>query len=80
MSKTYLKILELASQLSPEECLMLIKDISTAMLQHDTPLEISPERVEAMLESARATQAKVQSGEMKTWTLKEAKERVGGEE
>ncbi len=75
MSKNYLQILELASTLTHEECIMLIKDISTALTESWHEPSIPLEAAEKMLFSALKTRAKIRAGEMKTWTLEEAKAR-----
>lgn len=73
MSTNYIQILELASRLSREECILLIKDISTALVEDRTTLSIPPDTEARMLESALLTRAKVRAGEMKTWSLEEVK-------
>ena len=78
MSSTYIQILELASSLSNEERLMLIKDISTALVEDRKMISIPKEIERKILKSALQTQAKVQSGEMKTFSLTEAKSMVNG--
>lgn len=74
MSKNYLQILELAASLSKEECIMLIKDISTALVEKDDKIDNKFEQ--AIFQRALETRRKVRAGEMKTWSLKEAKERM----
>ena len=72
MSSNYVQILDLAATLSKEECLMLIKDISTALVANDQDEMLSHSVKEAMLKSAKETRRKVQVGEMDTFSLEEA--------
>lgn len=76
MSKNYLQILELAAGLSKEECIMLIKDISAALLETEEGSQLSPEVEQELLKRALITRSKVLSGEMKTLSLKEAKAKL----
>ncbi|MEZ4849933.1 MAG: hypothetical protein R3B93_15225 [Bacteroidia bacterium] len=78
MSKNYIQILELAATLSKEECLMLIKDISSALIERHDESSIPIEVKEEMLKSALKTRAEVLSGKMKTWSLEEAKAKFNG--
>ncbi len=73
MSTNYIQILELASTLSRDERIMLIKDISTALVEDRQAVSLPPEVVDKMLASARQTREKVRSGEMKTWSLEEVR-------
>ncbi|MEM8899297.1 MAG: hypothetical protein AAGC85_14385 [Bacteroidota bacterium] len=57
---------------------MLIKDISTALVANDQDEMLSPSVKEAMLKSAKETRRKVQTGEMDTFSLEEAKKKVNG--
>ncbi|MEL6257117.1 MAG: hypothetical protein AAFR87_34300 [Bacteroidota bacterium] len=76
MSANYLQILELASKLSKEECILLIKDISTALIERGESLAFDPEYERQMFKNALETRAKVLSGEMKTWSFEEVKEKL----
>lgn len=75
MSKTYLQILELASTLSKEECLLLIKDISTALVESENSRIGNASIENVMLKNALATRQKVQNGEMNTWSIEEVKKK-----
>jgi len=76
MSANYLQILELASKLSKEECILLIKDISTALIEKGETLVFDPEYEQEMFKNALETRAKVLAGEMKTWSFEEVKEKL----
>ena len=58
-----------------EDVNLLIKDISTALVENHPQPNIPLDVAEEMLQNALKTRAKILSGEMKTWTLKEAKAR-----
>lgn len=76
MSTKYIQILEMVSTLSKEECIMLIKDISTALVENRQEVTIPTEIEEDMLKSALQTRAKIRAGEMRTWSLEEAKAKI----